>query len=141
MKIITAVFSIIAAVSASTTNSPPWAEYFKVFAAVRNETEESIIAAADAALASVGFRRDSLGTRSPGGGRPGIFASYKAGGSATALILQASSSECLVFSATNHDRGTIGLVDRAGAAITARFRLAFGPNVHFYSDAKCSLAL
>jgi hypothetical protein len=32
-------------------------------------------------------------------------------------------------------------VHRAGAAIEARFRTAFGTNVTFYSDAKCSIAL
>ncbi len=141
MKYVVAVLSIVAALSASAGDSPSWAEYFKVFAAVRNESEESIIAEADAALAIVGFHRDSTGIRNPDSERPGIFASYRTDDAATATILQASSPECLVFSAASHDRRTIGLVDRAGAAIKARFRSAFGPNVKFYSDAKCTLAL
>lgn len=132
---------VLAALCASADTTPRWAEYFKVFAAVRNETVESIIAQADAALAPLGFHRDSEDTTYPGNSLPGIFASYEASGSARAQILQASSPECLVFSATNRDRGKIGLAHRAGAAIEARFRAAFGPNVAFYSDAKCTLAL
>jgi len=132
---------VLVALSARADDAPRWAEYFKVFAAVRNETVESIIAQADAALAPIGFRRDSEGTTYPGNSLPGIFASYGANGSARAQILQASSPDCLVFSATNRDRGKIGLAARAGAAIEARFRAAFGPNVKFYTDAKCTLAL
>jgi hypothetical protein len=141
VKVIAIGLSILVWISARADDAPRWAEYFKVFAAVKNETEASIVAEADAALAPVGFHRDSTGTRYPGNSLPGIFASYSANDSASALILQASSPECLVFSATNYDRGTIGLVDRAGVAIEARFRAAFGPNVKFYSDAKCTLAL
>jgi hypothetical protein len=135
------ILAILALTSAAADDAPPWAEYFKVFAAVRNETEASIIREADAALAGLGFMRDSSGTVSPGNLLPGIFASYEANGSASARIIQASSPECLAFSATNRDRGRMGLADRAGAAIEARFRAAFGANVKFYSDAKCTLPL
>jgi hypothetical protein len=141
VKGIVIVLSILVATSGRANDEPRWAEYFKVFAAVRNETEESIIAEADAALATVGFHRDSTGTGYPEGAVPGIFASYAANDSARALILQASSPECLAFSATNYDRAKSGLVDRAGNAIKARFRAAFGTNVQFYSDAKCRVAL
>jgi hypothetical protein len=135
------VLSIFAAISTGAADAPQWSEYFKVFAAVRNETEESIIAEADAALAPLGFMRDSTRIGYPGAPGPGIFASYTASQWAGALIIQASSPECLTFSAKNDDRSKIGLVDRAGAAIKARFRAAFGPNVQFYSDAKCRVAL
>ncbi len=141
MKVIATALLILTAVSAGAGDAPHWAEYFKVFADVRNETVQSIIEQADAALAGVGFHRDSTGTGYPGNALPGIFASYSANGSAKAQILQASSPECLVFSATNYDRASMGLVDRAGAAVEARFRAAFGPNVKFYSDAKCSIPL
>jgi hypothetical protein len=141
VKVLAIVLLVLTAIPVRADDAPRWAEYFKVFAAVRNETEESIIAQADAALAPLGFQRDSTGTGYPGNLIPGIFASYRANDSARAQILQASSPECLVFSAANYDRGQIGLVDRAGAAIKARFRAAFGLNVKFYSDAKCTLAL
>lgn len=130
----------VAAIPAGAADVPHWAEYFKVFAAVRNETEQSIIAEADTALAPLGFRRDSS-VGYPGSSGPGIFASYSASNSAAAQIIQASSPECLTFSAKNDDRNRMGLVDRAGAAIESRFRAAFGPNVQFYSDAKCRVAL
>jgi len=141
VKILVMAISIVAGIAARADDAPRWAEYFKVFAAVQNETEASIIAEADAALAPVGFHRDSTGTTYPGNSLPVIFASYTTNDSARALILQASSPDCLVFSATNHDRSSPGLADRAGAAIEARFRAAFGPNVRFYSDAKCMLPL
>jgi hypothetical protein len=141
VKIITIVLSLLAAIPASADDAPHWAEYFKVFAAVRNETVGSIIAEADAALAPLGFHRNSTGSGYPGNSLPGIFAAYSANGSASAQIVQAASAECLAFSAANYDASRIGFVDRAGAAIQARFRAAFGPNVKFYSDAKCTLAL
>jgi len=131
---------MLAPIAARAHDAQPWAEYFKLFAAVRNETVEAIIAQADTALAPLGFHRDSTGTSNPGNLMPGIFASYSTNDSATALILQASSPECLAFSATNHDSSRAGLADRAGAAIRATFQAAFGPNVKFYSDAKCTLA-
>ena len=139
--VVAVVLCCLAANFTSAGDEPRWGEYFKVFAAVRNETEESIIAAADAALAPLGFSRESTGTASPGNLMPGIFASYETKGSARALIAQGSSPECLVFSAKNYDPGKKGLVERAGAAIEARFRTAFGPDVSFFSDAKCTLPL
>jgi hypothetical protein len=138
--IVMTLFTLVG-IPARAGDAPRWAEYFKVFAAVRNETEASIIAEADVALAPVGFHRDSTDMRYPGNFVPGIFASDSASDSSSASIMQASSPECLVFSARNSDVGKTGLVDRAGAAIEARFRAAFGPNVKFYSDAKCTLAL
>ena len=142
VQLMAALLGTVAAIPAGAADVSRWAEYFKVFAAVRNETEESVIAAADAALAPLGFQRDSAGIGYPGSTAPGIFASYRVGTTgASAQIIQASSPECLAFSATNDDRSRMGLVDRAGAAIQARFRAAFGPNVQFYSDAKCRVAL
>ena len=140
MRVVGVVIFLFAAIAAM-ADAPRWSEQFKVFADVRNETEDSVIAEADAALAPVGFHRDSAGSRDPRGLLPGIFASYSANESATATIVQASSPECLAFSATNYDRGNVGLVDRAGAAVKAGFRAAFGANVKFYSDAKCTIVL
>jgi hypothetical protein len=140
-RVVVMILLVFAAVSATADDAPRWSEHFKVFAAVRNETEDSIIAEADAALSPLGFHRDSIGTTDPAGLIPGIFASYRGKDSASAMIVQASSPECLAFSASNYDRVDSGLVDRAGAAIKGHFRAAFGANVRFYSDAKCSLAL
>jgi hypothetical protein len=140
VRVAVMVLFVIAAIAAM-ADAPRWSEHLKVFADVTNETVGSILAEADAALAPMGLHRDSVGTSDPGGLLPGIYASYRADESATATIVQGSSPECLAFSATNYDRRNVGLVDRARAAIKARFRAAFGANVRFYSDAKCTIPL
>jgi hypothetical protein len=122
-------------------DSGPWLESSKVYATVANASDASIIAEGDAALAPLGFHRDSKGTTYPGNLVPGIFASYKAGNSVAAMIVEGSRPGCIVFAATNYDVHSAGLVKSAAAAIEARFRKSFGNSLTFFSDSNCSHAL
>jgi len=118
-----------------------WDESFQIFATVAKVDDTTIIAEADAALTPLGFHRDSTGTTYPGNFVPGIFASYKAGNLAAAMIVEASRAGCIVFSVTNYDKAAAGFAGRAGAAIRARFRGSFATGVSFFSDPECTHAL
>ncbi len=133
--------AVIGSVGAAEDGSGRWVEYSHVYATIANFSDASIIAEGDAALAPLGFHRDSTGTTYPGNLVPGISASYKAGGLAAAMIVQGSRPGCIVFSATNYDAPAAGLVNSAAAAIEARFKKSFGGSLKFFSDAKCSHAL
>lgn len=118
-----------------------WSESAHVYATIANFGDASIIAESDAALAPLGFHRDSSGTTYPYHLVPGIFASYKARDSAAAMIVQGSRPGCLVFSATNYEQHAAGLAQSAAAAIEARFRKSFGQSLRLFSDAGCTRAL
>ena len=132
---------ITGSVGAAEDGSGRWVEYSHVYVTVATFSDASIIAEGDAALAPLGFHRDSIGTTYPGNLVPGISASYKAGALAAAMIVQGSRPGCIVFSATNYDEHAAGLVDSAAAAIEARFRKSFGDSLKLFSDARCSHAL
>jgi hypothetical protein len=141
MRVIVLVLLTLVPPDAVADEPTGWTEHALIYLTVASHSDSAIIAEADAALASLGFHRDSVGTTYPGNLVPGIFASYKAGGLAAAMIVEASRTGCLVFSATNYDHGAAGLVEKAQAAVQARFRKSFGKDVAFFSDAKCTIAL
>jgi|SRR6266699_2280416 len=141
MRVIALVLLSVVARGATADETPRWNESVQIFATVANFSDAAIIAEADAALSPLRFHRDSTGTTYPGNLIPGIFASYKAAELAAAMIVQASRPGCIVFSATNYNKGAAGLVDRAGAAIKTRFRVTFGKDVRFFTDPNCTVAL
>lgn len=142
MKFIASVVLVLVAgsvgVGASEDGSRRWVEYSSVYATISHISDSSIIAESDAALAPLGFHRDSYGTTYPARLIPGIFADYKAGNLAAAMLVQGSRPGCIVFSATNCARRSRGLVGSAAAAINARFAKAFGQAMTFFADAACT---
>ena len=118
-----------------------WSEYAHVYATVVNVSDTSIVAEGDAALAPLGFHRDSSGTRYPHNLVPGIFASYKTHGLAAPIIVQGSRAGCIAFSATNYEQHAAGLAQSAVDAIEARFRKSFGDSLKLFSDAGCTHAI
>jgi hypothetical protein len=137
------IWGLIITGSASEAKNDPdrWSESAHVYATVGSFSDVSIIAESDAALAPLGFHRDSSGTTYPHNLVPGIFASYKARGSAAAILVQGSRPGCLVFSATNYEQHAAGLAQSAAAAVEARFRKSFGHSLRLFSDAGCTHAL
>lgn len=142
MKFIASVLLVLVAgsvgVGASEDGSGRWVEYSSVYATIAHVPDWSIIAEDDAALAPLGFHRDSNGTTYPGKLIPGISADYKAGDLAGAILVQGSRPGCIVFSATDYARRSGGLVGSAAAAIKARFAKAFGKGITFFADAGCT---
>jgi len=142
MRVVALVLlSVVAHPVGAAGEGSDWVEDSHVYATVANFSDASIIAEGDAALAPLGFQRESTGTTYPGGQVPGIFAFYKSGDLAAAMISQGSRAGCIVFSTTNYDEHAAGLTKSAAAAIEARFKKSFGDALKLFSDGNCSHAL
>ena len=133
------LFSILAVSVAG--ESQRWTESSMVYATFAHTTDSDIVAAVDAALSPLQFRRETTGTRYPGNLVPGIFASYAHGDLAKGLLVEAAVPGCIVFSVSNYARESAGLPASAVANYRARLGEHFGENVTFYSDAMCRNAL
>jgi hypothetical protein len=141
MKISIFVTLVLSAACCTAADAPRWLESIQIFATVVESSNAAIIREADAALAPIGFRRDSKGDTYPGGLVEGIFASYSSGDLARAMIVEGSRENCIVFSVTNYDKTKEGLVVASGKAIKEQLMTSFGTKVRLFSDASCKNAL
>lgn len=140
MKLL-AILLIASSTVCTADDSEHWQEHRLIYMTISGVSDLRVISEADLAIAPLGWRRDSSGTTYPGNLVPGIFASYKSGALAAAMLVQASRTGCMVFSASNYEERESGLVVKATDAVRTRFTKVFGAAAKYYSDPQCTVPL
>jgi hypothetical protein len=132
--------ALLALLQVAAHSAEPWQETSRVVAVVSQKSVRSAVAAVDAALLPLGYKRDPSADQHPGNLIPGLLATYVAGTYALASLHEGSGG-CLKLLIANYDRARTGSAEAARTSVEKYLRESLGSAVRFYSDVECQHAL